>query len=32
MEHQKIPIVLNDSAIPEFVTRKLLSVNDLSNG
>ena len=32
MNHRKLTKLLNDSAVSKFVTRKLIEVNDLSNG
>ena len=32
MENHKISKLLNDSTVSEFVTRKQIDVNDLSNG
>ena len=32
MEHHKIFMLLNDSTISKFVTKKWMTVNDLSSG
>ena len=32
MEHYKISMLLSDSTVSKFVTKKLIEVNDLSGG